>query len=356
MGQVAYEITKNLRARGEDVTLVAPKRRVNSHQPDESWIVRLPSWFRWGNGSILKGLDPMIRNTDVVHLHYPFFGTAEAVAQSCLLHRKPLFTTFHMDATASFPLGMIFAGFRFASQPAILLASQRVFVSSMDYASRSSMAGYTNAHPDRIIENPFGVDSMFVSGAGDRKRFGIPEDAFVVGFTASMDHQHRFKGIEILLEAMTMLPNVHALFVGDGDRRRVYESWANDKKIGDRCHFVGHLTRTDLPIAYRTMDVFTFPSIGKAEAFGLVCAEALACGVPVIASDLAGVRTVVRNDETGLIIPPHNAKILSGAIDRLRQSANLRKQLSERAEKDAHLRFDWNRHTDILMKAYLRKI
>jgi glycosyltransferase involved in cell wall biosynthesis len=355
MGQVAHEIVRVQRERGDDAVLVAPKRRVQDGQKDESWVIRLPVLFRWGNASIVRGLDSLIRNTDVVHLHYPFFGTAEAVAQSCLVHRKPLFTTFHMDATASFPMSLVFSAFRFASQPAILLASQRLFVSSMDYAVHSSAASFLKGHPDRVIENPFGVDPMFTPGQGDRARFGIPNNVFVVGFTASMDHAHRFKGIEVLLDALTMLPGVHALFIGDGDRRRVYESWAKDKHILDRCHFAGRLSREDLPIAYRTMDVFAFPSIGKAEAFGLVAAEALASGVPVIASDLAGVRTVVRHDETGLIIPCRDAKILATSIEHLQTNVDLRKRFSEHAAKDARIRFDWNRHVDVLMKAYLRK-
>jgi glycosyltransferase involved in cell wall biosynthesis len=357
MGQVAYEIVKALRARGEDAVLIAPKRRIADGQTEESWVMRQSSWFRWGHAAILRGTDALIRNADVVHLHYPFFGTAEAVAQACLLYRKPLFTTFHMDATASFPLGAIFGMFRILSQPAILLASQRIFVSSMDYAVHSSIAGFARTHQNRMIENPFGVDPLFKPGEGNRTRFGIPEHAFVVGFTSSMDHAHRFKGIETLLEAMTILPeDVHALLVGEGDRRRIYESWAKDRNLAHRCHFVGRVARDELPLAYRTMDVFAFPSTGKAEAFGLVAAEALTCGVPVIASDLPGVRTVVRNDETGLLIPMRDAKALSASIMKLKEHEDLRKRFSDRAANDARIRFDWTRHADVLLNAYKRII
>lgn len=357
MGQVAYENVRSLREQGEDAVLIAPKRRVSNDQPDEPWITRLPSLLRWGNAAMLKELDPLIKKADVVHLHYPFFGTAEAVVQSCLIYRKPLFTTFHMDATASFPFGIVSTLFRILSQPAILLASQRVFVSSMDYAKHSSISGFIKSHPDRVIENSFGVDPIFSAGTGEKKRFGIPENAFVVGFTASMDHAHRFKGIEILLESMTKLPDsVHALLVGDGDRRRIYESWAKDRGISERCHFVGRLPREILPIAYRTMDVFAFPSTGKAEAFGLVAAEALMSGVPTIASDLAGVRTVVRDGETGLMIPPKDVNALASTVERLRENSTLRMQMADRAAKDARIRFNWTHHADVLMKAYKRLI
>lgn len=356
MGQVAFEEVRALRACGEDAVLIAPRRRNPEGGPDESWIIRLPSLFRWGNAAMLRGLDRLIKDAEIVHLHYPFFGTAEAVAQSCLIHRKPLFLTFHMDASASYPLELVFYLFRVLSQPAVLLASQRVFVSSLDYAEHSSISGFLKSHPDRVIENPFGVDPVFCPGVGDKVKFGIPGDAFVVGFTASMDHAHEFKGIETLLEAMTHLPEkVHALFVGDGDRRRVYEAWAKDRKISHRCHFAGRLARTDVPTAYRTMDVFAFPSIGKAEAFGLVAAEALSCGIPVIASDLPGVRTVVKKDETGLLIPARDARTLASSIATLKDDVLLRKRFTERASKDASIRFNWNHHIEFLMKAYKKR-
>lgn len=353
-GQAAYEIVRRLRDRGHEARLVAPQRKDAGGEPDPDWVIRLPSLIRWGNAAALIGVERMMREADVVHLHYPFFGTAEAVAQFCLLHRKPLMMTFHMDATAPFPLGLVFSAYRLAAQPAILRACRRIFVSSFDYADHSSLRGFKAARPDIFVELPFGVDQhLFTIGNDERTAFGIPEGAFVVGFAAAMDHAHRFKGIEELLAAVSGLSeHVHLLLIGEGDRRRIYEARAKEIGIHDRTHFVGRLSRQDLARAYRSMDVFAFPSTNTAEAFGLVAAEAMACGTPVIASDLPGVRTVVRNGETGLLIPPRDVKGLATAISSLMSDSTLRYRLRDQASVYARDRFDWDRHVDTLVGNY----
>ncbi len=100
------------------------------------------------------------------------------------------------------------------------------------------------------------------------------------------------------------------------------------------------------------MDVFTFPSHGSSEAFGLVVAEALSLGVPVVASDLPGVRTVVRDRETGILVPPRDISALAKGIRELLDNETLRKAYGEHAAEDAQRRFSWDRHVDALVKEY----
>ena len=353
IGRVADEIVRRLCASGESATLIAPTRKAKDGEADAKYIVRLPSFIRWGNAAALGGdLEKRLKDADVIHLHYPFFGTAEKVAQFALWHRKPLYLTFHMDASAGFPLGFVFDAYRVLAQPAILRSATKIFVASKDYAEHSSMKGFMRAHPDKIIENPFGVSERFSPGADARTDFGIPSDAFVIGFVSVMDSAHHFKGIETLLSAMPDLPKrAHILFVGDGEKRRVYEARVKDAGFADRCHFIGKPSDEDLVRAYRSMDVLITPSIGKAEAFGLVPAEAQACGIPVIASNLPGVRTVAKDGETGLLIPQKDASALAGAIKKLESDSALRSSLSQGALK-ASDRFDWDRHVKMLIENY----
>jgi len=353
-GRVAFEIVKRLVAQGEDATLIAPQPKAAFTEPDAPFVKRLPAFPRWGNAAALQGLQPYLAEADVIHLHYPFYGTAEQVAQYCLWHRKPLVMTFHMDAKSSGILGLTFALYRIFAQPAVLRACKKIFVSSFDYADASSVASFKAAHPDRFVELPLGVDhERFVPGEGDRARFGIPAEAKVVGFAGAMDHAHRFKGVLELLAAVRSLPaQTHVLLVGEGDRRRLYEAKAKELGIAERCHFAGHVPQDDLPSAYRSMDVFAFPSTNGAEAFGLVAAEAMACGVPVVASDLPGVRTVVRNGETGLLVPPKDVNALRSALAKLLEDDPLRREYGIAAHRLAAERFDWNRHVDGLMEAY----
>jgi glycosyltransferase involved in cell wall biosynthesis len=352
IGQSANEMVKRLRERGEEATLVAPVMRGKTDEHHAPWIQRRPAPLRFGNASIMTGVKRLIRNHDVVHLHYPFFGTAEAVAQDCLMMKRPLVMTFHMDATAGGWLGAVFNTYRSVAQPAILRAAKKIFVSSFDYADASSIGGFHQAHPDRVIELPFGVDHDRFS-PGVKGEFGIPEGARVVGFVGGMDAAHAFKGLPFLLKAIAMLPSdVHALLVGDGPQRLSFERQARDLGIIDRCHFAGRLPQERLPEAYRAMDVFSFASTSKAEAFGLVALEAMACGVPVVASNLPGVRSVVADNVTGLHIPHSDANALAEGLRRILDNPSLREGMSRAARERVISRYDWNRHVDELMKVY----
>lgn len=357
-GTVAFEIVRRLVIRGEEATLVSPVLRGGKGESDAPFVKRLPTLIRWGNAAAMKGLTPMMKETDVIHLHYPFYGTAEQVAQFCLLHPKPLVMTFHQDPTAPPPLGIVFGLYRVFAQPAILRACKKIFVSSYDYADASSVAGFKREHPDRFVELPFGVDhAWFHPGADERARFGIPAHARVVGFVGVMDYQHRFKGVDELLRAASRLDsNIHLLLVGEGDQRRIYEARAKELGVADRCHFIGRASSDDLASAYRSMDVFAFPSTNAAEAFGLVAAEAMACGVPVVASFLPGVRTVVRDGAAGLLVPPGDVPALRDALASLLGDESRRRAFASAAREDASARFDWDRHVGRLVEEYQKLV
>jgi glycosyltransferase involved in cell wall biosynthesis len=372
IGQSAFEMVKGLRSCGHDAVLVSRQIRHALPEPDAEFVKRLPSPLRWGNAGVLSGLKPLMKTADVVQLHYPFFGTAEAVAQDCLLLKKPLVTTFHMDATAPFPIGMAFAAYRSMVQPAVLLASHRVFVSSLDYADHSSLRGFRKSHPERVVELPFGVDHEFFMPRPEGQRARGPEGtetlsasghpafwpsglspAHVIGFVGGMDGAHAFKGIPVLLKAMTLLPSdCHALLVGDGARRRVFEAKARDLGIAGRCHFTGRLDQQKLREAYCAMDVLALPSTSAAEAFGLVAVEAMSCGVPVVASNLPGVRSVVNDRVTGLLTPPGDAAALAGALKELVTNETLRQGYGRAGRERVLSRYDWRRHVDGLVRAY----
>ena len=99
---------------------------------------------------------------------------------------------------------------------------------------------------------------------------------------------------------------------GDGEWRTEYEAQAR-ASLGDRVRFVGDVADETLPDYYRAADALALPSIDRTEAFGLVLLEALACGTPVVASRLPGVRTLVDDGRTGFLVDP-------GDLDRPRRS------------------------------------
>ncbi len=340
MGLVADKEVAYLRSLGWDAWLIAPETQLDKSQQPE-YVVRLPAW-RIGNVARLFGLKALLKDADVVHLHYPFYFTAGLLAGWRRRHQiKRLVMTLHMDAMDKGWRRWAAEGHRKLFQHHVLKSADLLLVSTLDYASHSSYAVWS--HNSKLLELPFGVESEnFCPGPSAKPEFDIPAGARVAGTVGSMDRAHPFKGIDILIRALVDLPSdVHALLVGEGDRRADYQALAKDLGLAERVHFLGRLDDEKLVRALRSMDVFAFPSTSGAEAFGLAMLEAMSCGVPVVASDLPGVRRVA--DQAGLLVPPGDQVALSRALNTLLEDKKLRAELGQAARAKAVL-YDWREH------------
>jgi glycosyltransferase involved in cell wall biosynthesis len=183
---------------------------------------------------------------------------------------------------------------------------------------------------------------------------GISADVPLVLFVGGMDVAHAFKGVPELLEAIAGISDAHLLLVGDGALRKRYEDIAAAHGVSDRCHFLGAVSDDQLPEVYRAADVLAFPSTSAAEAFGLVAVEAQACGIPVVASDLPGVRTVVASGETGVLVPPKDVDALRRALSELLSHPEQRHTMGRAARARVLERYTWSTHIRGLMEIYSR--
>ncbi|MBD3281157.1 glycosyltransferase, partial [Candidatus Uhrbacteria bacterium] len=223
IGHVADQEVRCLRKHGIEAWLACPKLTGRANMEH---IIGLPA-FGFGNGSWLRGLSKCVKEADVVHVHYPYYGTAEHIARLRKKGRiKRLAMTLHMDATANGIRGAFFKLHRKYIQPHTLSAADHVFVSSLDYAQNSSFANFLLANKAKITELPFGVDTnCYSQGSPNRSRFNMPAGCLVVGTVSVQDKAHQFKGIDLLIKAMVDLPgNVHLLLVGDGNMRAQYKA------------------------------------------------------------------------------------------------------------------------------------
>lgn len=352
IGTVALREVAGLRSRGVEATLFAPAPLKPSNEAERSFIKRVPTAWRIGNASWLKGMKQTLKGFDVVHFHWPYFGTADRLLLSAS-DLPPAVITFHMDALSS---GMEAAPImleRWFVQPFLINKAEKILVSSFDYAASSSVRGFLRREPSRFVELPFGVDTdRFSPGPAAKTRFAVPNDAPTILFVGGLDRAHAFKGIRELLEAFAQLDGkTHLLISGDGDLRQEYEEKAKTLGVERRTHFLGRLDDDTLVDAFRSADVFAFPSTNAAEAFGLVALEAQACGKPVIASDLPGLRTVVLQNETGILVKAGSVEDLAQGLYRVLSDNAFRARLSENAIAHAR-KFSWDAHIDGLQKVY----
>jgi glycosyltransferase involved in cell wall biosynthesis len=318
MGTVAHQQARALAEAGVDVTVMTPRLSAARDRPRGVSVREVTPVLRRGNAACLPEVARLVGGYDLVHLHYPFFGTAEPLAMRRLLTGPPLILQYQMDVVAVSWKARLFHWHRRWVLPMILRAADAIIVSSRDYAESSFLSDHLLELRDRVHVIPNGVDLDLL----DATRTGVDGELAgrlpgrpIVFFLAKLDRAHYFKGLHVLIEALTMLPEVSLLVGGDGESKRPYEQLARTR-LGDRAQFVGDVPDELLPAYYRAADVVALPSTDRTEAFGLVLVEAMACGTPVVASRLPGVRTLVEEGKTGFLVEPGDAIDLAGKIRR----------------------------------------
>ncbi|MDB5302044.1 MAG: hypothetical protein JWO87_3707 [Phycisphaerales bacterium] len=165
----------------------------------------------------------------------------------------------------------------------------------------------------------------------------VSRSTFQVGFLGRLDP---IKRVPDLLEAAAILgPRVHLHVFGDGPERPHVDRTIVRLGIAGRVTLHGAVARPQDVLG--RIDLLVLPS--EAEGFGLVLIEAMAAGVPVVATDVAGIRDVVRNGETGLLVPVASPKELASAMGALLDDPVRREEMAARARREVGERFSWER-------------
>jgi glycosyltransferase involved in cell wall biosynthesis len=358
-GNVCFQNARELARRGHEVhvfTAAAPGAPAAEIR-DGVAVHRLRPLVRAGNAPVLPGLLRDLSGFDLVHLHYPFFG-GEISALAARLRDTPLVITYHQDVLLGGPMGWVERGLRLTAGRATLRSAARVLFTSRDYAQASYARPLLRGRTERVGELPNGVDiAQFTPGhapAELRARLGLGAGDQVALLVAGLDRAHYFKGVGGFLGALAGLPaTVRGVVVGDGDLRATYEAQAASLGLRGRVIFAGRVADAELPDFYRLAAVTVLPSTTMGEAFGLVLVESLACGTPVIASDLPGVRTVVDHGRDGLLVPPGDARALGGAIAQVLSDRAARTAMGRAGRAKIERHYSWRQLGDQLEQIYL---
>ncbi|MCG2825113.1 MAG: glycosyltransferase family 4 protein, partial [Thermoplasmatales archaeon] len=159
------------------------------------------------------------------------------------------------------------------------------------------------------------------------------------------------KGLEYLIRSAK---NVDAkyLIVGEGELRDKLGNLVKKLGVKDKIIFTGKVSNAELPKYYAASDVFVLPSVARLEAFGLVIAEAMSSGKPVIVSDIPGVREVITDNVEGVLVPPMDEKMLGEKINILLSNPEMRKSMGEKGRKKVEEKFSWDKVIVEIEKVY----
>ncbi len=315
--------------------------------------------FRYGNAALLIQLFWKLRRYDIVHLHYPFFGSAWIVwVLKKIFQRKFIFILrYHMDVVGTGVLKSFFSFHTRFLMPIIVSCADRVLVSTFDYAQHSNVAAFYARSPEKFFEVPFGVDAqVFVPIKKDVAllgHYGINDDAKVLLFVGGLDRAHYFKGLEYVLDALKQVDALLIIVGQGGDLEEYYRKKVFDLGLEKRVIFAGTVSEEELPKYYNLCDIFVLPSIDRSEAFGLVYLEAMACAKPVVGSDLPGVRRVIEHERNGLLVQPRDAAGLAVALNRLLNDPYLCVKYGAVGRKTVENRYDWEKIVQKTLEAYI---
>ena len=187
-----------------------------------------------------------------------------------------------------------------------------------------------------------------------RSRHGLPADARLV---LTVQRLYARKGVTTFLDAAALVapavPAARFVIVGDGPERAALERHAAARGLTECVTFVGRVENHELPAYYAAADVFAFHTLH--EGLGIVLLEALASGCPVVTAAAGGTLDVVRDGDTGLLVPPADAAALAGAVVRVLRDPSLAAGLRARARRTAEAEFDWDvvagRYLDVFERA-----
>jgi glycosyltransferase involved in cell wall biosynthesis len=220
---------------------------------------------------------------------------------------------------------------------------------------RDLLETYRIARDEQTFVIPLGFDlSPFVTIDAEarqsaRAALGVAPDRFVVSTVGRLTEIKRHDlFLDMARQVAARVPAVEFLIVGDGELRRDLESQAAALGIGGQVRFLGW--RTDLRTIYGATDVFVLTSRNEGTPVALI--EALASGVPGVSTDVGGVRDVVADGETGLVVPFGSPEALAASVAALLASPERRREMGARGRKAVLSKFHFQRLADDVASLY----
>jgi glycosyltransferase involved in cell wall biosynthesis len=331
---------------GHDVTVITANHPPGDYPyPPEIKVKRLPSLLRIGNAPLLPGL-LKLDGFDIVHLHYPFIFGAEMTSVVSRLREIPYVITHHNDLIGIGLRRILFDAYSSVLTPMVFSGARKFAVVSLEHAAACRLTPLFRQRWHDVVEVPNGVDTdrfrPGLDGLSVRQKHGVPANTRVILFVGALDRAHYFKGVDRLLEAVSTIKDHEPwlLIVGDGDLKEQFQALASELGIADRTVFPGSVSHHGLPSYYAAADILALPS-SQVESFGLVLIEAMACGKPVVASSLPGVRSVVTDGKDGLLVQPGSVADLAEKVQRLLHDPSLRQEMGERGRAKVEAAYAW---------------
>lgn len=379
VGIHVWEQAKYLKKMGHQVEIIAPHHYLSKkHEIIEGIPVYRFTYFiphRFQKVAYGDGIPTNLKRNIISKLQLPFFMAAFFF--KAYLHSKNS-DILHCHWTISGLIGVLISKLRgnkivlsMHGAEIFVLGKNRLFkfiLDNCDLVVCNSTFTFEKAlhqYPETncIILRPGTDTNRFYPNKekGLRSKLSIPENDF---FILTIGKFIPRKGIEVLLDAMNLLVNQQGLLNvklrigGRGYLKQKYLEKIREFNLESSISFLEYINDDDIPHYFSEADVFVLPAIiderGDTEGLGVVLIEANACGTPVIASEVGGIKDVVKNGFNGLLITEKNSEELAAAIIRLIENPEFKNELGKNGRDYIKEFFSWQEICRNLEREYLR--
>lgn len=335
-------LCQELRSQVElEVVVASGSRHDVVDEVDGIEVTRVGTKLTLAGAPVCPGMVARIRESraDVVHLHLP--NPAAVVAYLASGHRGRLVVSYHSDVVRQRLLDAAFQPI----QRRLLDRCDAIVAATPNYVRSSPVL---SRYRDRCRVIPYGIPvEGFERGVEEAGRV---RERFGPRLVVSVGRLVYYKGFEHLVEAMREVDGT-LLIVGDGPLRGALEERIRELGLRKRVVLLGKVE--DTAPFYHAADVFALASVARSEAFGIVQLEAMACGKPVVNTELdSGVPYVSRHGESGLTVPPSDPAALARAIGRLLDDPDLRARYGRAARLRVEQEFSRETMTRRMVQLY----
>ena len=300
-----------------------------------------------------KNFVEVIRKCDVVHAHGHAYMSSYIACKVAEKYKKPFILTQHntfidyqswlnlVEQINDWTVGRV-----------VLKGSDRVITVSrktMEYVLKLG----ADMSKTSVMHN--GVDTTFfhpMNREESRDKLGLPKNKTVILTIRRLVYKN---GLDTFIESASLLtrdyPHLLFIVIGKGPNRKLIEKRVRELDIDDNVRLTGFVPEKLLPLYYNAADYFVIPS-SSGEGLPLVLLEAMACGLPVIATTVGGTPEIVKDMKNGVLVPPRNPKALAETISKFLSNKELGLAIGEEARNTVEDRFTWEENVRRLQNVY----
>ncbi len=361
--KVSYEQSKRLTESGYEINVLTSKIKGQNEHPAKGIRVfpypTLNIAERFGVPYPILSLEAykkfaqVIKKCDLIHAHGHVYMPSCLAGMVAKKYKKPFIVTQHNTFIDYKSLLNIMEHLNdFTIGKSVLKRADRIFTVSKETKKYVLRLGADKSKTS-VMYNGVDTDIFHPTNKGEsRKKLGLPKKRKIIFSVRRLVYKN---GLDTLIESAALVtrdnPDILFVVAGKGPSRKLIEDHIKELGIEDNIKLTGFVPDKLLPVYYNAADYFVLPS-ASGEGLPLVLFEAMACGLPVIATTVGGTPEIINHMKNGVLVPPRNPEAIAEALSKLIAEEELGKSIGEEARKNVEDRFTWEENVRQLQETY----